>query len=127
MAFQRRQQQQGGNSPALSVALSVKEGNNYLPGPKFGFWPSDGGPAFRGTLKGDLLTQVLEALSYAQENGLTVTLSVFDNSQQQQATKQGGFQPRKFVSQAEKRRFDAQRKPNPFKQQEPEPEGPQFS
>lgn len=113
MAFQRRQQQGGGdNKPIFSAKLSVKQGNGYIQGPSIGFWPNEqGGPAYRGTLKGDMLAQVIEFLVNAHEANLSVPITIFDNRRQggfkQQpgggGFKQGGFAPKK---------------PNPFKPQQ---------
>jgi hypothetical protein len=114
MAFQRRRQQgkQGGNPPTLSVALSVKQGKGYIKGPSFGFWPNEeGGPAYRGTLKDDYLTQVLEFLSNAAEANLPVSMAVFDNSQD--GPSKGGFKKPGFQKPG-----GGFKKPNPFKQQE---------
>lgn len=110
---------QGGSKPAMTVRLTVKQGNSYVPIGSFGLWVNDqGGPAFRGTLKGDKLNEVAEGLANAIEAGLSVVASVFDNSQEQQPAapaaapaskpspfkKPGGFAPAK--------------KPNPFAQKE---------
>ena|SRR5690242_4354927 len=124
MVFQRRQQ--GGNKPALSVQLSVKQGKGYIKGPSFGFWTNDqGGPAFRGTLKDDKLAEVLEFIGNAQEAGLPVAMAMFDNSEQAPAG--GGFKkPSGFKKQGASPSF-AQRKPNPFKpQQEEQGDEPNF-
>src|SRR5919109_828744 len=81
MAFQRKQGG-GGNRPALSVQLSVKQGKGYVKGPSFGFWPNEnGGPAFRGSLKEDKLAEVLEFIGNAHEAGLPVIMAMFDNSE----------------------------------------------
>ena len=121
MAFQRRQQ--GGNKPALSVQLSVKQGKGYIKGPSFGFWTNDqGGPAFRGTLKDDKLAEVLELLGNAQEAGLPVGMAMFDNSEQAPAS--GGFQ--KPASGGFKKPAFRAKKPNPFKQQEEQGDEPNF-
>ena len=108
MAFQRRQQQGGGgNRPVLSAKLSVKQGNRYIQGPSIGFWTNEqGGPAYRGTLKGDMLAQVIEFLVNAHEANLSVPIALFDN-QQDQGKKPGGFKQGGF-----------QKKPNPFKPQD---------
>jgi hypothetical protein len=101
-----------GKKPELSVALSVKQGNGYVKGPSFGLWTNEeGGPAYRGTLKGDYLNQVVEFLANAAEADLSVGLAVFDNEEKpgNRAGKpwNDGFkQPAK--------------KANPFKKQEPQ-------
>jgi hypothetical protein len=127
MAFQRRPQG-GGNKPALSVQLSVKQGKGWIKGPSFGFWPNDqGGPAFKGNLKEDKLAEVLEFIGNAHEAGLVVAMAMFDNSEQKPAgfKQAGGFQKKQGFSPS-----GAQRKPNPFKQQQPEEDdeqqGPEF-
>lgn len=114
MAFQRPSNG-GGNKPALSVKLSVKQGTGYIQGPSFGFWPNDkGGPAFRGNLKDALLAEVLEFLSNAHEAGLAVSLAMFDNANQPAPRADGrpSFKPSSKPA--------MQRKPNPFKPQQQE-------
>lgn len=116
MAFQPKPQ--GDKHPVMSIRASIKQGNSYSPGPSCGFWSNDqGGPAFRGTLKGEMLEQWAEFLANAAEVGLSVSLSLFDNSQQapkqQGFRKPAGFQPKQPVQ---------QRKPNPFKK----PDAPDF-
>ena len=117
MAFQRKRAG-GGNSPALSVQLSVKQGNGYTKGPNFGFWANEqGGPAFRGTLKEDKLAEVLEFLSNAYDANLPVSMAMFDNAA-------GSAPAKKPFSNGFKKSgasFGA-KKPNPFKRQA-EPEG----
>ena len=113
MAFQRRQQQGGsGNKPVLSAKMSVKQGNSYIQGPSIGFWTNEqGGPAYRGTLKGDMLAQVIEFLVNAHEANLSVPIALFDNREQQG---QGGFKkPEGGFKQG-----GFQKKPNPFKPQD---------
>ena len=111
MAFQRQQQQPRGKKPAWSLKLSVKQGNSYVAGPGTGFFDNEqGGPAMRSTLKGDRLKEFAEFLFNAHEAGLSVSMSMFDNSQEQQAPKQA-FQPKKPTGFAPKR-------PNPFAKQE---------
>jgi len=111
MAFKKRQGD--GNRPALSVALSVKQGKGYIKGPSFRFWPNEGGgPAFRGTLKDEYLEEVLEFMANAAEANLPVSLALFDNSEQ--APKQGGFKKQGG--------FPPAKKANPFKRQPVEQE-----
>jgi len=90
MAFQRKQQ--GDNTDAaFTVRLSAKQGNKWVEGGSFSFWPNEnGGPAFKGTLKEERLQSIIEFLTAALEEGLTVSMSMFDN-QQQQAGKASGF------------------------------------
>lgn len=113
MVFKRKQG--GGHKPPdLSVALSVKQGNGYIKGPSFGLWSNEeGGPAFRGSLKGEYLAQVLEFLTNAYDADIPVGLAVFENDNQGPA-KQGFKKPAAG---------GFKKKPNPFKKQtEPEPE-----
>jgi hypothetical protein len=93
-----------GKKPELSVALSVKQGNGYVKGPSFGLWTNEeGGPAYRGSLKGDYLNQVVEFLANAAEADLSVGLAVFDNEERPQP--------------GAKKSFQAPKKANPFKKQ----------
>jgi hypothetical protein len=96
MAFQRKQQ--GGNTDAaFTVKLSAKQGNKWVEGGSFSFWPNEnGGPAFKGSLKEERLQSIIEFLTCALEEGLTVSMSMFDNTQQGRSSgggfkKQGGF------------------------------------
>lgn len=116
MAFQRRKQGGGGSKPALSVALSAKQGQGYIKGPSFGLWANEeGGPAYRGTLKDEYMAQVLEFLSNAYEAGIPVSLAVFDNAERGQG---GSPAPKKFGGFKKAGGFGAPRKPNPFKPQQ---------
>ena len=111
MLFQRKRKGNGGHKqPDLSVALSVKQGNGYVKGPSFGLWSNDeGGPAFRGSLKGEYLAQVLEFLHNAYDADIPVGLAVFKNGD-----KAEGFK---------KPKSGFTKKTNPFKKQaEPEQE-----
>lgn len=111
MAFQRKRQG-GGNKPALSVQLSVKQGKGYIKGPSFRFWTNDqGGPSHRGNLKEDKLAEVLEFLSNAYDANLPVIMAMFDNSE----APAGGF---KKSGGSFKKPSGFQKKPNPFKQPE---------
>jgi hypothetical protein len=92
-----------GTKPDLSVALSVKQGNGYVKGPSFGLWINvEGGPSYRGTLKGDYLNQVVEFLANAAEADLSVGLAVFSKNEDR----------------PQKKSFQAPaKKANPFKKQ----------
>src|SRR5689334_20088344 len=112
MAFQRRQQQgQGGQQSAFTVKLSAKQGNKWVKGGSFSFWANEnGGPAFKGSLKEERLQSILEFLTFALEEGLTVGMSMFDNAEQGRAS--GGFKKQgfnKFASKAEERRMTYQK------------------
>ena len=114
MAFQRQgfKKSGGGNKPALSVQLSVKQGKGYIKGPSFGFWPNEnGGPAFRGTIKDDKLAELLEFVGNAHEAGLPVIAAMFDNQGGGSFQKPSGFK---------KPSGGGFKKPNPFKQQQEE-------
>ena len=65
----------------------------------------------RSTLKGDRLKEFIQFLSDADEAGLGVVMSMFDNSQEQQQAPKQAFQPKKPTGFAPKR-------PNPFTKQE---------
>ena len=113
MAFSFKKKQGGGGKPALSITLSVKQEQKYIKGPSFGLWTNDaGGPAYRGTLKDKYLTEIVEFLGNAAEADLPVSVALFNNKEQGQAPKSGGFQ----------------KKANPFKkqQQEDKTEDPGF-
>jgi hypothetical protein len=144
MAFQRRQGGGGGkNAPTLSVKLSVKQGQEYIQGPSFGFWPNDqGGPAFRGKLSDDRLAEVLDFLSTAYESGLPVSMAMFDNAGQRPAAAKPAFRKPAFQKPAggaskfgsggfrKPAAGEFNRKPNPFKpveeQEQQEGEEPRF-
>jgi len=118
MAFQRRQQQQqGGNTDAaFTVKLSAKQGNKWVEGGSFSFWANEnGGPAFKGTLKEERLQNVVEFLMAALEENLTVSMSMFDNTNYRGFKKQasGGFKKQGGYTGLNK-------KPSPFKRQQAE-------
>jgi len=121
MAFQRRQQQQGGNTDAaFTVKLSAKQGNKWVEGGSFSFWVNEnGGPAFKGSLKGERLQNVVEFLMAALEENLTVSMSMFDNTNYRGFKKQS-FKPNAFSKSGAGFANTMPRKASPFKRQQSE-------
>src|SRR5690242_21934006 len=88
MAFKKFSREAAGQQSAFTVKLSAKQGNKWVEGGSFSFWANEnGGPAFKGSLKEERLQSIIEFLTFALEEGLTVGMSMFDN----QERSSGGF------------------------------------